>query len=90
MRKFVMDAIASMTNLRIRCQIYAFVVKFTHSLSNLRIRCQIYVDSLSSLLCNPPLCILCIRGSRSSRHRPVHELNIALATSEGCVPSDVQ
>ena len=34
--------------------------------------------------------ILCIRGSRSSRHRPVHELNIALATSEGCVPSAVE
>ena len=31
--------------------------------------------------------ILCIRGSRSSRHRPVHEINIELATSEGRVPS---
>ena len=31
--------------------------------------------------------ILCIRGSRSSYHRPIHELNIALATSEGHIPS---
>ena len=33
--------------------------------------------------------ILCIRGSRSSRHRPKHKLNITLATSEGRVPSAV-
>ena len=33
--------------------------------------------------------ILCIRGSRSSRHHPVHEINIELATSEGRVPSAV-
>ena len=47
------------------------------------IRCRLSFAILRSA-------ILCIRGSRSSRHRPVHELNIALATSEGCVPSDVQ
>ncbi len=34
--------------------------------------------------------ILCIRGSRSSRHHPVHELNITLAASEGRVPSSMQ
>ena len=28
--------------------------------------------------------ILCIRGSRSSRHHPVHEINIELATSGEC------
>ena len=33
--------------------------------------------------------ILCIRGSRSSRHRPVSELNIELAAAEGHVPSDM-
>ena len=33
--------------------------------------------------------ILCIRESRSSRHHPVNELNIALAASEGRVPSAV-
>ena len=47
------------------------------------IRCRISFAILRSA-------ILCIRGSRSSRHRQVHELNIALATSEGYVPSDVQ
>ena len=47
------------------------------------IRCRLSFAILRSA-------ILCIRGSRSSRHRPAHELNIALATSEGCVPSDVQ
>ena len=31
--------------------------------------------------------ILCIRGSRSSFHRPIHALNVALATSEGHIPS---
>ena len=39
------------------------------------IRCRLSFAILRSA-------ILCIRGSRSSRHRPVHELNIALATSE--------
>ena len=47
------------------------------------IRCRLSFAILHSA-------ILCIRGSRSSRHRPVHELNIALATSEGRVPPDVQ
>ena len=47
------------------------------------IRCRLSFAILRSA-------ILCIRGSRSSRHRPVNELNIALAASEGCIPSDVQ
>ena len=34
--------------------------------------------------------ILCIRGSRSSHHRPINELNISLAASEGRVPSVLQ
>ena len=40
-----------------------------------------------AILCSA---ILCIRGSRSSRHHPVNELNIALAASEGRIPSAVQ
>ena len=47
------------------------------------IRCRLSFAILRSA-------ILCIRGSRSSRHRPVHELNISLAASEGRVPSDMQ
>ena len=47
------------------------------------IRCRLSFAILRSA-------ILCIRGSRSSRHRQVNELNIALAASEGCIPSDVQ
>ena len=46
------------------------------------IRCRLSF----AILCSA---ILCIRGSRSSHHRPKHELNITLATSEGRVPSAV-
>ena len=46
------------------------------------IRCRLSFAILRSA-------ILCIRGSRSSRHRPVRELNIELAASEGHVPSDI-
>ena len=46
------------------------------------IRCRLSFAILRSA-------ILCIRGSRSSHHRPKHELNITLATSEGRVPSAV-
>ena len=47
------------------------------------IRCRLSFAILRSA-------ILCIRGSRSSRHRPTHELNIPLAASEGRVPSAMQ
>ncbi len=46
------------------------------------IRCRLSFAILRSA-------ILSIRGSRSSRHHPVHELNIELASSEGRVPSDI-
>ncbi|CAI8057996.1 hypothetical protein GBAR_LOCUS31557 [Geodia barretti] len=46
------------------------------------IRCRLSFAILRSA-------ILCIRGSRSSRHRPVSELNIELAAAEGHVPSDM-
>ena len=46
------------------------------------IRCRLSFAILRSA-------ILCIRGSRSSRHRPVRELNIELAAAEGHVPSDM-
>ena len=46
------------------------------------IRCRVSFAILRSA-------ILCIRGSRSSRHHPVCEWNIALATSERRVPSAV-
>ena len=36
-----------------------------------------------SILCSA---ILCIRGTWSSCHHPIHGCNIALATSQGCVP----
>lgn len=43
------------------------------------LRCRLSFATLRSA-------IMCIRGSRSSRHRPMLETDIALATSEGCVP----
>ena len=46
------------------------------------IRCRLSFAILRSA-------ILCIRGSRSSRHHPVRELNIELAAAEGHVPSDM-
>ena len=46
------------------------------------IRCRLSFAILRSA-------ILCIRGSRSSHHRPVRELNIELAAAEGHVPSDM-
>ncbi len=30
--------------------------------------------------------IMCIRGSRSYTHRPIRDIDITLASSEGCVP----
>ena len=44
------------------------------------LRCRLSFVSLRSS-------IMCIRGSRSSRHRPVYGSDITLATSEGRVPS---
>ena len=32
--------------------------------------------------------ILCIRGTRSSKRRPIRDGDITLATSEGCIPQD--
>ena len=43
------------------------------------IRCRLSFAILRSA-------ILAIRGSRSSRHRPIHEMNIPLATSKGRIP----
>ena len=43
------------------------------------LRCRISFGSLRSA-------IMCIRGSRSSLHRPMYESNISLATSEGRIP----
>ena len=43
------------------------------------IRCRLSFAILHSA-------ILVIRGSRSSRHRPIHEMNIPLATTEGRIP----
>ena len=46
------------------------------------IRCRLSFAILRSA-------ILCIRGSRSSRHHPVRELNIELAVAKGHVTSDM-
>ena len=46
------------------------------------IRCRLFFEILRST-------IVCIRGSKFSRHHPVHEINIELATSERRVPSSV-
>ena len=44
------------------------------------LRCRLSFAAIRS-------CVMCIRGSRSSIHRPVYSSDISLATSEGHVPS---
>ena len=44
------------------------------------LRCRISFASLRSS-------VMCIRGSRSSFHRPINSSDIPLAATKGCVPS---
>ena len=86
---FITQNIYSITNLSVVALIISGLVCCEFSLRGLEAMTTFLVlckfESSEACMCMYVLRIyplLC-------RHRPVHELNIALATSEGCVPSDV-